>query len=75
MFLVIWTEKEKIINPYWTGSRSCIEPEHLVIVIEKHAIIDIAEHLVLYKDYKDVEFFEVSRQIFPRFTKTVKVEF
>lgn len=75
MFFVTWDQKEKINNPYWTASLSCLEPEHLEIVIEKHAFVDDVGQLILYRGNKHVKFFEVNRQIFPKFIETIKVEF
>lgn len=75
MFLVTWTVKETVINPYRNGTNSGIEPERIVEHQQKYAIVDCMEHMTTYKDYKDVEFFEVSRQIFPKFSTIVRVDF
>ena len=75
MFLITWTIKETITNPYWNGFNDGIEPERIEVHSQKYAIVDCVEHMATYKDYKDVEFFEINRQIFPKFSTIVKAEF
>jgi hypothetical protein len=68
MFLVTWTQTVKELAPYKEGY-------YIMMDCKMHEIVDTAQELAEYERYQDVKFFEVTKQVFPKFTTVLKVEF
>ena len=78
MYIALWTVEENVPNPYWDHNSSRLEPEYTKDVQQRFKRFDtekeVTDFVIRTKDLRDVRYYLVAKEIFPKLNVTVSVD-
>ena len=78
MYIATWTVYENVPNPYWDHNSSRLEPEYTKDVQQRFKRFDtekeVTDFVIGTKNLRDVRYYLVDKEIFPKLNVTVSVD-
>ena len=78
MYIALWTVEVNVPNPYYGPDSSRFEPEYIKDVQQRFKRFDtekeVADFVIGTQKLRDINYYLVAKEIFPRLNVTVNID-